>query len=80
MKYKLKEHVTDEMLKELGYRVTKSEYDVGSMCAVNDEFDIYINFDICTYPKNTILRNCGCYITKKRIKHLIEKGYVEALK
>jgi hypothetical protein len=79
MKYKLKEHVTSEMLREIGYRINYL-YDNTIIHATHDEFDIFINLGEFVWRKNEILRNHNGYLTKKRLKHLVDLGYVEVVK
>lgn len=83
MKYKLKEHVTDEMLIECGFEVsTINKRNKGAYKCRHDDVEIYIPLFDSIYGERII--QYAPYgnddeMLKEHIQDLIEKDYVEVV-
>ena len=81
MKYKLKEHVTSEMLESVGFRVDEADlYYHFYACAIKDD-NIYIPLEECEFGNRIIQYYASGTLPEELspedIKDLIEKGWVE---
>lgn len=80
MKYFLKENVTYQMLREIGFNVLRESSLITG--AVHEENDIYIPlFKGTSFEYRRIMREkMGERISKKRIKFMMDLGYIEIVK
>ena len=81
MSYKLKEHVTDEMLESVGYRVDEANtYHHWFRCVIKDD-NIYIPLEECKFGNRIIQYYASGSLPEdlnlEDIIDLIEKGWVE---
>lgn len=86
MKYKLKEHVTDEMLVTCGFNIISLRYPkaIGAYKVVDDNYtEIYIPRFNSIYGKNIIQYapvGNDDEVLEEHIQDLIDLNYVEELK
>ncbi len=82
MNYKLKEHVTVEMLESVGFEIHDVSINHWYRCAIKDD-NIYIPLEECQFG-NRIIQPYAIgmlpeELNPEDIENLIEKGWVEVL-
>lgn len=81
MKYYLKPHVTDEMLKAVGFRLCEDTpsniEDEDYIRDVNDDIQVYISLGFSGYNKQVLNSYGDNRLVEDYIQDLIELDYVE---